>query len=468
MLSLQPYTQNCRKLLHWSSMRQLVIVTIIAVYTLIGMSVYTAIKASVEQRAHAQEYTKTERFEDAIALYRTLYTQNPHDFASIFEAAVCLLKIGRISEAITLFTSLQHKVVDQVPILYNIGYAHKTAGNLDTAINIYKKALALNSSYDPAHLALGFAYLNQGDFIEGWKQHERYLKKHRKNGEELRALLHTNTIAGKHILLCYEGGFGDTLMFIRYAQRLQTMGANVSCFIQKSLKPLLSLCPYLDTIYVSKPSQRYDAHASLMSLPAIFNDIYEEQFPKTVPYLYADKNLVFNWQKIVAAHPGLKIGLCWQSDVHNDASRMPIARRGMPLACWHALLRTPGVTIFSLQRFDGVEQIAQLPPDCILYTFEDFDTLHGSFMDTAALMSNLDLIITIDSAIAHLAAALGKKTILLLPYATDWRWIYGRTDSPWYPTMVIFKQEFPFNWHTVVNKVYEYLASNNEITINQI
>jgi tetratricopeptide (TPR) repeat protein len=411
---------------------------------------------NLKQQAYA--HAQAEQFYEAVALYTQLYQDNPHDVQSAFQAGVCLLKIGNIQDAISLYTAVAQKIVDPLPALYNIGFAHKNGGNLTAAITMYKKILEIDPAHDGAHLALGFAYLNQGDFERGWQQHERYLKKSGKNADALRVLIKNGTVTGKRILLQYEGGLGDTLMFIRYAQRLHTMGAHATCFVQKNLVPLLSLCPYIDIVETDKKNhQSYDAWASLMSLPAVFNDT-EKTFPCAVPYLHADPQLTEQWALRVAPFPGLKIGLCWQSDVHNDISRLPIARRGMPLACWHSLLQDTGKTVFSLQRFDGTEQIKDLPDTCNLQVFEDMDTAHGSFMDTAALMTQLDLIITIDSAVAHLAGALGKQTILLVPYVPDWRWIYNRTDSPWYPTMHIFKQTVPFDWQPTVAEVYRYLS----------
>src|SRR5690606_22521006 len=155
-------------------------------------------------------------------------------------------------------------------------------------IELYKNIIKKNSNYEPAQLALGFAYLTKGDFENGWKQHERYLKKSGKNGDKLRILLQTNTIAGKTVLLTPEGGLGDSLQFIRYAQLLQNMGAYVIVSVQKPLIPLLSRCPYIDTLIPStSPVPHHDAHATLMSLPAIFGDT-ELTLPNTIPYLFAN------------------------------------------------------------------------------------------------------------------------------------------------------------------------------------
>jgi hypothetical protein len=137
-----------------------------------------------------------------------------------------------------------------------------------------------------------------------------------------------------------------------------------------------------------------------------------------------------------------------------------MARRGIPLSKLFPLKDIPRVDFFCLQKKEGLEQLCNIPADFIFHIFENnFDEDHGSFMDTAAVMQHLDLVITIDSAIAHLAGAMGKRVWLLLPYSTDWRWIAGRTDSPWYPTMRIFKQPRPFDWDSVAQQVHTALQA---------
>jgi len=410
-------------------------------------------------KKEADALAEKEQFFEAIKLYKECHELNPQNIQCIFNAALCLLKIGHIDETIALFESLVPRVQDATVIRYNIAYAHKTAGRLDTAIKLYQDILRGQPGHESTELALGFAYIQNGDFVHGWEQHSKYLKRAGKNGDRLRMLLKNNSIAGRRIVLHYEGGLGDTLMFVRYAERLKKLGAITICMVQEPLIPLLSRCPYIDeVISFSKTMHEYDAYAPLMSMPAIFEDT-EITFPVQVPYLYPDEALMQLWHERLAPLAGIKIGLCWQADVFNDSSRLPIARRGIPLNALEPLLCIPNITYISLQRYDGTEQIAALPADCTLITYPDLDTNHGCFMDTAALIKNLDCVIAIDSAVAHLAGALGIPTILLLPYNADWRWIINRTDSPWYPYHTIFKQPAPFDWYSVIEAVRTYLES---------
>ncbi len=374
-------------------------------------------------------FKKKEQFTEAACCLEQALTHNPSSRTIRFSLGCIYLSIGNIDGAIKAFREIYQRSPQAISALYNIGYALKTGGRIDEAIAAYQKVLKKNPQYDAAHLALGFAYLNKGDFTRGWKQLERYLKKAKKNAEKLRALLRKNDVKGKTILLHLEGGIGDTLHFVRYAQRLKKMGATVIAFVQKPLIPLLSLCPYIDKLLSSKAHIPHDASSTFMSLPVIFND-NEETFPHIIPYLTPNPTLVSHWKNRLTGNSAtLKIGICWQADVKNDVSRLPIARRGIPLTQFYCLASIPHLQFYSLQKYDGVEQLKTIPPDFSVHIFDDdFDKKHGSFMDTAAVMEHMDLIITVDTAVDHLAGALGRPVWLLLHYSTGWSWIGNRTD----------------------------------------
>lgn len=177
---------------------------------------------------------------------------------------------------------------------------------------------------------------------------------------------------------------------------------------------------------------------------------------QNIPYIFADPERIAYWHEQLKHDTNFKIGICWQPSVHNDVSRLPIARRGIPLSQFFKLGAIPGVTLYSLQCVEGLEQLGTIPPEINLVTFDKhFDKDYGNFVDTAAVMHELDLIISADTATAHLAGAMGRPVWLLLPYSTDWRWLVNRTDSPWYPTMRIFKQPRPFDWDNAMKEVYD-------------
>ena len=421
---------------------------------LLFLTTYITQVVSIATLETALEYQKSEQFDNAIACYEEIICNNPSELNAYFNLGCCHLNIGDKEKAIALFSHILEIHPHALPALYNLGYTYKTFGDLDKAIETYKKVLQIDPNYDAAHLGLGFAYITQGDFELGWQQHSRYLKQSGKNGDKLREFLKNDKIAYKKILLRPEGGLGDTINFVRYADRLKHMGADIILVCQKSLVPLLSRCTHIDQIIpLGNPLPSYDADATLMSLPAIFED-NDQTIPQTIPYIFADPALIKHWQQTLAHDTNFKVGICWQVDVHNDQSKLLIARRGYPLQAFETLADLPNVSFYSVQKCDGLEQLANISPQFKLHSFENLDDQAGPFMDTAALMKNLDLIITVDTAVAHLAGALGCKVWLLHPYATaDWRWIHPHTDSYWYPTMRIFKQHQPFGYEEVLEEV---------------
>jgi tetratricopeptide (TPR) repeat protein len=402
----------------------------------------------------AQELQKSEHFAEAIAIYDTILATHPLHINALFNAANCHLAIGHVHEAIDSLERILRIDPTLVPVQYNLAYVQKTYGILPAAIEGYKNIIAQDPDYEQAHLGLGFAYLTYGDFENGWKQHQRYLKQSGKNGDALRELLATNTIAGKTVLLKPEGDLGDTLLFIRYAQRLHDLGATTMAIVQKPLIPLLSRCPYIDHLFANdvKSVPQFQASATVMSMPAIFDD-REGTFPSTIPYLFPDPALVELWKEKLAHDTNFKIGICWQVCKKNDVSRLPIARRGCPLEKFFQLKDLKGVSFYSLQKYDGIEELADVPSDFPLFIIDDLDEEHGAFMDTAAIMPNLDLIITVDTSTVHLAGGLGCPVWLIHPISTDWRWIHDSPTSYWYPTLRIFKQQTAFDWDGVMQQV---------------
>lgn len=401
----------------------------------------------------ATEYQKNEQFNEAILCYEEIIRNEPHNINAYFSLGGCYLALGYYDKAIAAFDMVITMNPQAIPALYNKAFTYKTAGDLDTAIELYKQIIAINPDYEPAQLGLGFAYITQGNFDLGWQQHERYLKQSGKNGDKLRTLLEKNTIAHKRILLRPEGGLGDTLNFVRYAEILKYMGADVIVACQKPLIPLLSRCTYIDQLIACGSSvPGYDADATFLSLPAIFNDD-DNSAPNNIPYLFADPTLIEYWREQLESDTNFKVGICWQADVHNDIpSKLPIARRGVPLNSFMPLASLNGISFYSLQKHDGLDQLDST--NFPLRVFDGLDEKSGPFMDSAAIIKNLDLVITVDTAVAHLAGALGAQVWLLHPYATaDWRWICHRTDSYWYPNAHIFKQQKPFDYDGVIEQV---------------
>ena len=403
----------------------------------------------------AREYKKHEKFDKAIKHYKHILEVEPYNGTCLFESAIAHTMIGQTQRAIELYDQMLATQSNNISLIYNKGYAYKMGGNATKAIEMYKQTLAINPEYDSAHFAMGHAYLIKGDYAQGWKQHARYLKKVNRNADKLRQFLANGTTVGKRILLRPEGGLGDTIQFIRYARELKKYGIHVIVAVQKPLYELLKHCRYIDElIKIGDPIPPFHDHTTLMSAPAMLYD-HEQRLPDFSPYIQPEPERVSYWGDYLKHDTNFKIGICWEASVYNDSSRPPVARRGMPLELMYILSELDGVSLYSLQQHDGVEQLNDIPPYFKVHIFdENFDKTHGSFVDTAAVMHHMNLILSVDTAIAHLAGAMGKPIWLLLPWATDWRWLEHKTTSPWYPTMQIFKQPKPFDWQTVLDNVY--------------
>lgn len=395
-----------------------------------------------------------EQFYDALYFLQQAKKLTCNDFTINFYLAYIHTVLGDIDEAVHYNDLMLKRDPHNQTVLYNKAYVLKMGGRIEQALPIYQELVRVQPENHNARFGLGMAYLVKGDFEHGFQEHAHYLRRTNRNAERLRHYLRTNTLEGKRILLKPEGGLGDTLQFIRYAQELRARGAYVIASVQTPLFELLkdqNLCDKL--IKMNDAVSGFHDYTTHMSMPAILYET-EKSIPAPIPYLKANPERVAYWSTYLAKDPNIKIGICWEASVHNDSSRPPAARRGMPLKALYPLANIPGVSLYSLQQYDGVEQLADVPKNITINTFdENFDKTYGAFVDTAAVMHHLDLIISVDTAIPHLAGALGKPVWLMLPFATDWRWIAGRKDSPWYPSMRIFQQPKAFDWHSVTQEV---------------
>lgn len=267
-------------------------------------------------------------------------------------------------------------------------------------------------------------------------------------------------ITSKKIFIKHDGGAGDAVQFLRYLKHLHDAGAYVMIETPYALKDIYALCPYIDQqiAYGAVPAPQADITLTL-STPsltyAMRNDL-EEQSPD-IPYIFADPELCKFWETELKRLPGKKVGICWcSSPAYNSNRETVMSPRCIPLALFEEILAHTRCTFISLQCGFGADQINTLKI-YNLVVYKDLDTTHGRFMDTMAIMKNLDLIITVDTSLAHIAGALGIPVWLILPKCSDYRWFTDRTDSVWYPSMRIFRQKPYEGWEPVLNAVYTAL-----------
>jgi tetratricopeptide (TPR) repeat protein len=399
-----------------------------------------------------------DRLDEAIGVYRRAHGLRPDDIKVTIELANALASVDCHEEAITLYGAVLEKNPMFTSTLHNFGLSLKKVGYIDQAIEVFKKAILQKPEYALAHFSLGLAYLANGDFDHGWSEYEwRWFVYNESPKKFIRPRWDGSDVAGKRIYVYAEQGFGDTFHFIRYLALLKDQGAYVIFQCQAPLKQLLQLCPYIDALITFRDTfSEFDYHTPLLSLPLMFNTRVTT-IPAQVPYLYAEERLVQQWRKKLDSDgTQFRVGICWHGNATYETAflRHVVATKSCPLSHFKVLASVPGVVFYSLQKMHGLEQLTVDGNDQWLHTFDDaFDVVHGRFMDTAAVIQNLDLVISIDTSICHLAAALGVPTWILLPASADWRWMQYRADSPWYPTVRLFRQIVRGDWQGIMDTV---------------
>ena len=333
----------------------------------------------------------------------------------------------------------------------NLGALRALEGKWDQALACYEQALHLRPDYADAHWNRAIAWLIQGDFERGWPEFEWRWRQPQVGPPPFPAPFWDGTpLCGKTILLYAEQGLGDTFQFIRYAPLVKERGGQVVMACQRPLRHVLRRCPGVDRLVAEgDPVPGFDVHAPLMSLPGILGTTLAT-IPARVPYLSADSVLVEQWHRELSSFRGFRIGIAWQGDPRHPVDRW----RSIPLEEFAPLSMLPGTHLFSLQKGPAVTQLGQLADRCrVIDLGSSLDESSGAFMDTAAAMMNLDLVVTSDTAIAHLAGALGVAVWVILGRVPDWRWLLDREHSPWYPTMRLFRQEQRGDWQGVLRRV---------------
>jgi tetratricopeptide (TPR) repeat protein/GR25 family glycosyltransferase involved in LPS biosynthesis/ADP-heptose:LPS heptosyltransferase len=371
---------------------------------------------------------------------------------------VALNRKGETREAIAVAKSALSIAPNFAPTQFALGYALKEQGDIDRAIAAYRRALELQPDFPEGHFNLAFALLLKRHDPEGWREYEWRWKGGVK-GKVPRGLpgpqWQGEDLAGKAILLYAEQGRGDTLQFARFIPELAARGGKVFFEAPRTLVALLRSSGFAESIVCTGEGlPQYDFHLPLLSAPAVLGTT-SETIPATIPYLAADPMRVARWRARLG-EDGFRIGVAWQGEPN---AKIDLGR-SFPLRALAPIAALPGLRLISLQKHHGLEQIADLPHDLHVETLEpDFDEGPDAFLDTAAVMMNLDLIITSDTAVAHLAGALGRPVWIVLKRVPDWRWMLDREDSPWYPTARLFRQREAADWDGVFAIISKELAS---------
>jgi tetratricopeptide (TPR) repeat protein len=426
------------------------------------------------------------RSDEANSFYRKANQLNPNNRIALYGLCTILQCKGQLDEASQYYHKLLELDPNYAKAHYGLGFTFRDKGQLDEAINCFQKAIKLKPTFIEAHIGLGSAFLKKGqideastsyqnaieldsdnpiahhdwafclislgDLSHGWKEHQWVYK----TQEGINFLQNYSEplwtgfdISGLTVLL-HDGplgsfGFGDTIQFIRYAPLIVERGAKVIFECKKELISLLKNVDGVNQIMElgGKPF-RFDVHCHLMDLPFIF-DISLDNIPANVPYISVNPALIHKWgEKIQQERATLKVGLVWGGGSGKYCN----------LKTYSLLGSLDKIIFYSLQKGPAADE-AKNPPDGM--QFIDLTNEIYDFTDTAALIEHLDLVISVDTSVAHLAGALGKPVWTLLPFASCWRWMRNSEDSPWYPTMRLFRQPSPGDWESVIIKVKDEL-----------
>jgi tetratricopeptide (TPR) repeat protein len=396
------------------------------------------------------------RFEEALIAYDKALAFDPNFAQAWVGRGNVLNMLKRFDAALAAFARALALQANLAEAWIGRGNVLLELKRLDETLACYDRAIAIKPDFATAYFNRGRGRLLLGRYKEGWQDYEwRWqardflskrpdLKIPNWQGESLR---------GRHLLVYGEQGLGDIIQFVRYLPLLLHRECKISFLTSEKLARLVQhSIASLHIIESVHGVQEVDAQVALMSLPHFFKTDLSS-VPNQVPYLKAEPRLEQAWKARIGAH-GFKIGIAWQG---NPVGAID-AGRSVPLKQFAPLSKIPDARLISLQKHVGLDQLADLPEGIKIEAMGDeFDSGPDAFVDTAAVMNNLDLIITCDTSIAHLAGALGRPTWVALKQVPDWRWMLDREDTPWYPTMRLFRQNERDDWGDVFSNIEQSL-----------
>ena len=398
----------------------------------------------------------------ALDAFRTALEHQPDYAGAYYNIGNALLGNRQLDEAVANYRSALEINPDYAEVYCSLGVALKELGQFDQAVDCFRRALKIEPGLVEVHLNLGSLFLSQGRYAEGWPEYEARYDPGYSGRQSIPPNLpfprwQGQSLVGKSILIWPEQGFGDEIQFARYIPLLKTRGVSrITLVCKPPLKALLETLAGIDAVATQSEAVSLPLHdywTFPMSLPLYFATTVET-IPAKLPYLGVPPERLNHWRQRLPKS-GLRVGLVWKgSTLHSNDNNRSLASLSMLTSLWTA----PGVNFVSLQKGQGEDE-AEAPP--IGQPILHFGTDILDFADTAAIVAQLDLVICIDTAIAHLTGALNKPCWVLLPASgTDWRWLRDRPDSPWYPNVVrLFRQTKPGDWSAIIDDVAQNLSS---------
>lgn len=399
-----------------------------------------------------------ERFDEALASLDRALELAPGERNVLNLRGNVLLQLNRHEEAMLCYDRILAQSAADAAAIFNRGNVLQRMNCINQALWCYEQALVVQPDFPEAEMAQSHCMLLQGDFAGGWQRHEARWRTPQLREQELfpqtPAWLGEPELAGRSILLWAEQGLGDTIQFVRYIPVVAQMAAQVTVCVPRTLQRLLAPLAAPNVVFVNndKALAPHDFHCPLMSLPLALS-WHLAGIPAQAPYLHADAALVQQWAATLRAWPGdthaIKVGLAWAGRQFGGRNYT----RDIPLRYLQSLCDIE-VDLVSLQQEVPTADLAELQHWPRLARFESG---MADMAETAALISNLDLVISADTAMIHLAGALGKPAWLLLRYESEWRWGWQTGSSRWYPTVKVFRQQVRGDWSGVVEEVAQCL-----------
>jgi tetratricopeptide (TPR) repeat protein len=404
------------------------------------------------------------RFDEALAAYKVALRLKSDFPAALSNCGNALTALGRLDEA----EACHRRALDLDPdfgeAYGNLGTTLADQGRYEEALASYEEAPRHSAINAEVHFNRALTLLLTGDFARGWPEYEWRWNALKTSPPATDAPRWDGApLEGRTIVLYSEQGLGDTLQFVRYAALVKERGGTVVVACQRPLRALLKSCPGIDRLVaVEDPLPSCDFQAPLMSLPLIFGTT-ATTIPNRIPYLDADSHLVDHWRDRLNALSGRKVGMVWQGNLQFRKDRF----RSIALAAFEPLAQVAGITLVVLQKNAGREQLNSVADHWPVVDLGDcLDTTGDAFIDTAAVMKNLDLVVTSDTSVAHLAGALGVPVWIALASSPDWRWLLNRSDSPWYPSARLFRQTQRGDWDGVFREMAtEIILATDETRI---
>lgn len=397
------------------------------------------------------------RPQEALPSYDRAIALKPGFAGAYSNRSSALLDLKRAEEALRSCDKALALDSQSAQAWNNRGTALAELKRFEEALSSYQKAITLKPDYAAAWGHRGMLLLLIGRTAEGWascRRREELVWRDRA-GAKRKPWICGEDIRGKTLFMEAVEGFGDAIQFCRRIPLLEAQGAKVICALPSPLRRLLQdVSPTAEFVAAETAFAGADRYVSLYNLAEGFPA--GGQYPAATPYLKAEESRKRQWKNLLG-DGGFKIGICWQGSPADPS-------RSFPVSFFHCFSELPGLRLISLQKGAAVQQLAELPSHLQVETLGDqFDAGPDAFLDTAAVMESLDLIITPDTAIAHLAGALGRPVWTVLKYIPDWRWHLDRGDTPWYPSMRLFRQKAYGDWsHPFAEMAEELVGSTNQ------